>query len=46
MHRKLGHVALKADAVKKYIPVQQQIAHLLLEAFLDTPRDFISHVRL
>jgi len=46
MHRKLAHVGLKVDAVKKYVPVQQRIAYHLLEAFLDTPHNFISHIRL
>ena len=45
-HRKLTHIALGPDAVKRYYRVQEQITLLLLKGLLDTPQEFDSLLRL
>ncbi|KAI0635409.1 cytochrome P450 [Trametes polyzona] len=45
-HRRLAHVALSPNAVKRYHVVQEDLAALLSQAFVDNPEDFFSQVRL
>jgi hypothetical protein len=44
--RKLAHIALGPEAIKKYYRVQEQITSLLLVGLLDAPQDFDSLFRL
>ncbi|THU99233.1 cytochrome P450 [Dendrothele bispora CBS 962.96] len=44
--RKLIHIALNPGAVKKYYGVQEDIAALLNKDLLDSPNDFMQHLRL
>ena len=46
MHRKLAHTAFSQESVKKFIPVQEEIAALMGLAFIEDPENFIDHVRL
>jgi cytochrome P450 len=45
-HRKLIHIALGPEAIKKYHRVQEQKASLLLIGLLETQQDFDSLFRL
>ena len=44
--RKLAHHALSPRAVKQYHAVQEDLAALLCQSFLDAPEEFFSAVRL
>jgi cytochrome P450 len=44
--RKLAHTALSPTAVKRYYIVQEDLAALLCQQFLDEPEHFFDHVRL
>ncbi|KAI0087992.1 cytochrome P450 [Irpex rosettiformis] len=46
LHRKLAHTAFSQESVKKYMPIQENIATLMSLAFLADPEHFIDHVRL
>ena len=45
-HRKLIHVALGPEAIRKYYRVQEQMASLLLIGLLEAPQNFDSLFRL
>ncbi|KAH9846771.1 cytochrome P450, partial [Lenzites betulinus] len=45
-HRRLAHVALSAGTVKHYHSVQEDLASLLCQALVESPKDFFGHVRL
>ncbi|TFK68106.1 cytochrome P450 [Pluteus cervinus] len=45
-HRKLTHIALSPEAVKKYYGVQEDIASMYLNGLLDEPQKFIPLLRL
>lgn len=45
-HRRLAHVALSPGTVKRYHPVQEDLAALLCQALVENPKDFFGHVRL
>jgi len=45
-HRKLANIALNATAVKQYNIVQEDLAAMLNQRFLENPEDFFNHVRL
>ncbi|KAJ7291647.1 cytochrome P450 [Mycena rebaudengoi] len=44
--RKIMHSSLNITAVKQWRAVQQDLAVLLCKDFLDSPRDFMHHIRL
>lgn len=44
--RKMVHGSLNVTAVKKWHNVQQDIAVLMAQSFLDSPEDFLQHIRL
>ncbi|KAK7055270.1 cytochrome P450 [Favolaschia claudopus] len=46
MQRKMAASGLNSAAIRKYIPIQEDLAALLAQKLLDTPEDFFSHVRL
>ncbi|KAF8643331.1 hypothetical protein AX16_009060 [Volvariella volvacea WC 439] len=45
-HRKLTHITLSPEAVKKYHIVQEDIVTMYLKSLIDTPSDFVSQLRL
>ncbi|ESK91872.1 cytochrome p450 [Moniliophthora roreri MCA 2997] len=45
-HRKLAHVSLNATAVKRYHPLQEDIAATLCRELLDDPKNFYEHARV
>ena len=45
-HRKLVRTALSPEAVKKYRPLQEQLAVLMAQLFLERPAEFDNHIRL
>lgn len=44
--KKLTHLALSPEAVKKYHAVQEDLTALYLRAVLEQPDEFIGHLRL
>jgi len=45
-HRKLIHIALNSEAIKKYYSVQEQMTYLLLVGLLEDPQNFDTLFRL
>ncbi|KAF7972024.1 hypothetical protein HWV62_19237 [Athelia sp. TMB] len=45
-HRKLVRAALAPEAVRKYRPLQEQLAVLMAQLFLVRPAEFDDHIRL
>ncbi|EMD36301.1 hypothetical protein CERSUDRAFT_65977 [Gelatoporia subvermispora B] len=45
-HRRLAHVALGPAQIKEYAILQEDIAASLAQAFLETPQDFFTLVRM
>jgi cytochrome P450 len=45
-HRKLIHIALNSEAIKKYYSVQEQMTSLLLVGLLKDPQNFDALFRL
>ncbi|KII83625.1 hypothetical protein PLICRDRAFT_148005 [Plicaturopsis crispa FD-325 SS-3] len=45
MHRKFARIALNPEAVKKYHPLQEDLATVLVKDIIATPEDFILHIR-
>ena len=46
IHRKLSHIALSPNAIKQYYYIQEDLAALLSQQFLEAPEKFVDHVRL
>ncbi|KAJ7764870.1 cytochrome P450 [Mycena metata] len=46
LQRKLAASGLNSTAVRRYIPLQEDLAALLAKKLLDSPERFFSHVRL
>ena len=44
-HRTFLHKYLQLSAVSNYHAVQLEMAHRLLEKLLDSPKDFMHHIR-
>ncbi|KAJ7577364.1 cytochrome P450 [Mycena floridula] len=45
-HRRLAHMALSPESVRKYHGTQEDITALMILAMLNNPKRFIDHVRL
>jgi cytochrome P450 len=45
LQRKLTHVAFSAEAVKKYIPMQEDMAANFAAKLIDDPKHFREHVQ-
>ncbi|RPD52531.1 cytochrome P450 [Lentinus tigrinus ALCF2SS1-7] len=46
IHRKLAHSALGPNAIRQYYHIQEDLAALLSQQFLEAPEKFVDHVRL
>ncbi|PPQ76298.1 hypothetical protein CVT24_009146 [Panaeolus cyanescens] len=44
-YRRLLHGGLSSSATKSYRPIQVEAADVLLRGFLETPHDFVNHIR-
>ena len=44
-HRRLFHQIFNINVVSKYIPIQRREVHTFLRRLLDTPENFLHHVR-
>jgi cytochrome P450 len=45
-HRKLTHVALNAESVKRYQSIQEQHVAVFLHSLLESPQNFVDELRL
>ena len=44
-HRRSFHQHFNINAVSKYLPIQRREVHTFLRRLLDTPDDFLHHIR-
>ena len=44
-HRKTFHQHFDIDTLSKYMPIQRREVHALLRRLLDTPENFLHHIR-